>query len=118
MSFTRFLAAALGHDPDAPREPLPKLEPVQLPDTPEPTTLLVVAGAHHPRDRGMAHGSNHYTVTRALDVGRLHRRPGDALCKPASKFWGLYSSPEREANCKLCVAIAARFGLTKETPRD
>jgi hypothetical protein len=112
MDFVRRLALALGHDPDAPREPLPEPEPAAVPSkTTVEQPLLVVKTAHHPGDIGNAAGADHYAVTRPLDVGRLHRRAGDALCKPAAKFWGLYDADERAANCKRCRTIAERLGL-------
>jgi hypothetical protein len=110
MDFVHRLALALGHDPDAPREPLQEEAPAP-PAANVRRPLLVVKAAHHPGDAGRAAGADHYTVTRPLDVGRLHRRPGDALCRPAAKFWGLYDAPERKANCVRCIAIAERHRL-------
>lgn len=34
-------------------------------------------------------GGLHITTKAPFTVGRLVRKPGDALCKPAARFWGL-----------------------------
>jgi hypothetical protein len=78
---------------------------------------LTVYGAYHPRDAGNAAGSDHLVVSTDLVSGRLRRAAGDALCKPAQKFWGLYSHPERKPTCKVCLEIARRHGLSLPTPR-
>ena len=47
-----------------------------------------------------------------LELGRLRRAAGDALCKPRSKFWGLDPSCEPvadEALCLRCRAIRDRL---------
>lgn len=56
----------------------------------------------------------HLVTDEALDHGRLRRAPGDALCKPRSKFWGLSSSCASvpvDRLCRRCVALAQRLGL-------
>jgi hypothetical protein len=113
MDLVRYFAQAVGVDLDATR-PCPPSDPEPSPSEPVEEPPLVVHGAYHPRDRGMAHGSQHLVTTRPLDAGRLHRKPGDALCKPATKFWGLNAHPEREASCKRCIKIGARLGLVAE----
>lgn len=72
---------------------------------------LTVYGAYHPRDAGNAAGRDHLVVSVAFSKGRLRREAGDALCKPARKFWGLHSHPERKPTCKRCLDLAARHGL-------
>lgn len=114
VSLMRFLANALGHDPDAPRESSPESAAAPVPEPPVSVAEqppFVVYGAYHPRDRGMAHGAEHWVTTKPLAIGQLRRRPGDALCKPARKFWGLYAHPEREPTCKRCIEIATRLRL-------
>jgi hypothetical protein len=76
---------------------------------------LTVYGAYNPSDRGNSAGANHLVVTGALVRGRIRREEGDALCRPAQKFWGLYSHPERKPTCKRCLEIAARHGLLLPT---
>jgi hypothetical protein len=72
---------------------------------------LTVYGAYNPSDRGNSAGGNHLVVSEAFVGGRLRREAGDALCKPARKFWGLYEHAERKPTCKRCLEIAARHGL-------
>lgn len=72
--------------------------------------LFGIASAFHPGDRGNSAGADHLKVLDTLDVGRLHRVRGDALCKPARKFWGLYEvSSGRKVTCKRCIALAVRL---------
>jgi hypothetical protein len=77
------------------------------------TTTLTVHGAYHPKDCGNSAGADHLVVDSDYQHGRLKREAGDALCKPARKFWGLYSEPERKPTCKRCLEIAVRHGLIK-----
>ena len=61
---------------------------------------------------GSYSGGAHLIVTKDLQVGRLRREVGDALCKSAAKFWGLEPEPERDiagVTCKRCRAVAARL---------
>lgn len=87
------------YDPEGPRVYDPTL------------AVLSVYGSYHPRDRGNAHGANHLVLSSKYVKGRLRREAGDALCKPATKFWGLYAEPDRKPTCKACLAVAARHGL-------
>lgn len=84
--------------------------------TDQPSITLTVYGACHPRDRGISHGSNHLVTSVDLVSGRLRREAGDALCKPAAKFWDLVHAPERRPTCKRCLELAARHGLALPTP--
>lgn len=77
----------------------------------DPTVTLAVRGAHHPSDRGNSAGSEHLAVTADYVRGRMRRKAGDPLCKPAAKFWGLHNTPERRPTCKRCLDIAKRHGL-------
>jgi hypothetical protein len=72
-----------------------------------------------PRRQGAMNGSAyHVVVTEPLHAGRLHRRPGDALCRPASRFdcldsaYGEVRRLEGKAfNCKKCLEVADRLGI-------
>lgn len=66
-------------------------------------------------------GAHHITVTEELHDGRLHRQPGDALCKPRAKFWGLDphegENRRREGqpfDCLACARLNERLHLVSE----
>lgn len=74
--------------------------------------------AYHPRDTGNSHGKRHLLVSEDYERGRLKRSKGDALCKPASKFWQLDRqrepvkiAPHPETVCSRCRERAERHGL-------
>jgi hypothetical protein len=71
-----------------------------------------VEHAFTPRETGGYGGRDHIVVEQPLTAGRIRRAAGDALCKPAVKFWGLQrSSGTRPASCARCIALAERLGL-------
>jgi len=70
-----------------------------------------VTGAYNPSDRGSNAGGNHLIIDKKFDLGRLHRQPGDPLCKPARKFWGLTGDVRKNVTCHKCAEIAMRLGL-------
>ena len=72
------------------------------------------AYAYSPRENDGSSGKYHVVTQVPLEAGRLRRAAGDALCKPARKFWGLDArSFERFQTypCKRCKALAERLGL-------
>jgi hypothetical protein len=71
---------------------------------------LTVSYAYTLRQSDRSNGGDHYVTHEPLNVGRLHRQPGDALCKPHRKFWGLEPTRRDVATCKRCLEIAARLG--------
>lgn len=79
----------------------------------------VVMGYATPARQGAMNASAyHVVVTEPLDAGRLHRAPGDALCRPAGRFnlldvaYGEVRRREGKAfNCKKCLEVADRLGL-------
>lgn len=76
---------------------------------------LRVYTACHPNDRGNSAGSDHLVTDEMIVRGRLRRSPGDALCRPKSKFWALVAEWSRKPTCQKCIEMAARLGL--ENPR-
>jgi len=70
-----------------------------------------IEGAYNPSDRGSSAGGNHIVLEEPLQFGRLVRQAGDALCKPAKKFWGLTGPGEdRVLDCHHCIRQAFRLG--------
>lgn len=66
------------------------------------------AYAYSPREGGregfFAPGADHYQLLSPVTVGRLKRVAGDALCKPAKKFWGLDGYDDKyTVTCKTCL---------------
>jgi hypothetical protein len=86
------------------------------------TVRLRVGTAYNPSDRGANPGGNHWIVADELRIpGRLYRAPGDALCKPARKFWGLSDVDEerwRFVTCKRCHEMARRWLLVEGPPTE
>ena len=65
--------------------------------------------AYTPNERGNYGGAEHIVVLDDLDSGRLHRKAGDALCKPADQFWGLEHTHGGPASCKTCIERAEQI---------
>lgn len=119
MSFMRILCEALGENWEAARnrplpatpEPAPEAAPLrpELRTTPDGYR---VAYAYNPGQGAMSNGCNHLLTVADLDAGRLHRKAGDPLCRPARNFWGLDGrAPEsfEENPCRRCSEIRARL---------
>lgn len=119
MSFMRTVCEVLGEDYDAlcAQAPAPvavaPASPRVQPTTPEGYTI---AYAYSPRENVGSGGRCHLITTAALEVGRLKRAPGDALCKPRKQFWGLDGgrTPEdfETYGCVRCSAIRDRLAAT------
>lgn len=84
-----------------------------------PSIAVRIVHAYNPRNglNGDGRvGSEHYAVINALDVGRLHRRPGDPLCRPARKFSDLWPWDSHNSYpptiCRRCQMIADRLSIT------
>lgn len=104
-----FICEAFGLDPadypvratdEAPATPAAPKESQITPDG------YGVAYAYNPGQGAWSNGRNHLIVVADLDVGRLHRKAGDPLCRPARKFWGLQArEPEAfdQNPCKRCA---------------
>lgn len=78
--------------------------------------LMIASAYAGASTTGSYTGGLHLIVTADLLRGRLSRSAGDALCKPAKKFWGLEPDPERDLSdvtCKRCSEISARLQLTE-----
>lgn len=68
-----------------------------------------LAYAYPRKARESLHGRVHLVVDNDLHAGRLHRRTGDALCKPRSGFWGLTDGEDDLCRGGItCTPCAAR----------
>lgn len=81
--------------------------------------------AYSPHERATSNGACHAVLAGEYQNGRLQRKRGDALCKPASEFWGLENfdiekdRPEKAITCKTCLERANRYaGGIGERVRD
>lgn len=74
--------------------------------TPPTHPRLRTAHAYTPRETGSYGGSQHIVTRDAFKSGRLRREPGDALCKPYRKFWGLSAHATGAPTCQRCIEIA------------
>lgn len=72
-----------------------------------------VAYATHPRQThtDASQSGYHAVLDQPLQVGRLSRAAGDALCKPADKFAGLVDS-HGEITCPRCQELVDRLHVT------
>ena len=75
-----------------------------------------LAYAFSPRHGAVSTGADHLVLQHDLSVGRLHRKSGDALCKPREKFWGLelvlpgdVEKRRPEDLCAKCAEISSRL---------
>lgn len=78
--------------------------------------MTLIGIAYSPRQSDLSHGGSHIVTAEPIHVGRLHRGPLDALCKPRRRFWGLEvlpvdSASARTPTCSRCLAIAERLGI-------
>lgn len=70
-----------------------------------------LAYAYPRKARENLHGRTHLVVDNDLHHGRLHRKVGDALCKPRSAFWGLTSGEPDLCGAGIdCIPCAERYG--------
>jgi hypothetical protein len=79
-----------------------------------------VAHAYTPNEQASYGGGFHLMLQDDLVSGRLRRRAGDALCKPASKFWGLHEDSVYcpLPSCTRCLDLAPKHGIDIEkSPR-
>lgn len=74
--------------------------------------------AFNPHQAARSNGAYHLVLDQPLTDGRFSRAPGDALCKPRAKFWGLDEGGQRDhATCRPCLERAERYGVSVRTPR-
>ena len=62
-----------------------------------------VEHAYTPSETATYGGADHVVVDEEVRIGRLVRRPGDALSRPRKKFWGLHAVAEAD---RLPTSIA------------
>jgi len=77
-----------------------------------------VEHAYTPRETAMYGGADHIVVDAEIRIGRLVRRPGDALSRPRAKFWGLSGVeddrlPTSLADIKIAERIARQVRMTR-----
>lgn len=104
-------------DPEPPAS-TPYTEARKLPPVDPNVPSAHVRTAYHLRQGPNMNNGEHAVLDQPLNAGRLHRKTGDALCKPQAKFWGLYESPDRLVSCGRCLEIAERHGITIRLPMD
>lgn len=68
--------------------------------------------AFNPRQGAMSNGAEHAVLDQPLHAGQLHRKAGDALCKPRGRFWGLEPCRAERVTCTRCLALAERHAVT------
>ena len=72
--------------------------------------VTTLAYAYNPNEGASSRGGTHLIVATPLRQGRTVREPGDALCQPARKFWGLSCAGDGgQSDCKRCLEIAERI---------
>lgn len=69
------------------------------------------AYAYGPRPRPSPHARYHAVLDRPLVAGRFRREAGEALCKPATRFWGLALVTTAPVTCPRCLELAERHGV-------
>jgi hypothetical protein len=65
--------------------------------------------AYTSRETATYGGGDHIVVDETVTIGRIHRSPGNALCKARRSFKALLPGGEDHTpNCKRCIEIAER----------
>jgi len=77
-------------------------------------TTAHIMYAYNPRQGARSKARYHVVLNQPLSAGRLHRKPGDALCKPREKFWGLAPGSKSPVTCPDCLTLAERHHVTVE----
>lgn len=72
--------------------------------------------AYTRRQTDRTFGHDHAVLDQDLDRGRFKREKGDALYKPARKFWGLYPTNTSPVSCPRCIDLAERHGVELSSP--
>lgn len=108
FSALRWIAEACGVDPDAAQSAPVSAPPVTAPEAPPQTADgHGVAYAYNPGQGPSSNGAYHLVAKAPIQSGRLRRAPGDALCKPARRFWGLDGGrTEADFNSRPCARCA------------
>jgi hypothetical protein len=82
-----------------------------------------VEHAYTPRETAMYGGADHIVVDEEIRIGRLVRKPGDALSRPRAKFWGLSGVeagrlPTSLADIKIAERVVASLPGAKKTAKQ
>lgn len=77
-----------------------------------------VEHAYTPRETALYGGADHIVVDEEIRIGRLVRKPGDALSRPRAKFWGLSGVedgrlPTSLADIKIAERVARQVRMTR-----
>jgi hypothetical protein len=67
--------------------------------------------AYTRRQGAWSFAHTHAVLDQDLNAGRFKRTKGDALCRPAEKFWGLEPITTRGVSCPKCKELAERYGV-------
>ena len=66
--------------------------------------------AYTPHETASYGGADHIITDEPIHIGRLRRKPGDALSRPRTKFWGLsHVEEERLPTARADIKIAERI---------
>ena len=76
------------------------------------------AYAYSPRQGAWTIARYHAALDQPLVAGRCKRDKGDALCKPAQRFWGLEAVTTSPVTCPRCLELAKRYGVTLTDPKE
>jgi len=75
-----------------------------------------VEHAYTPRETAMYGGADHIVVDEEIRIGRLVRKPGDALSRTRAKFWGLSGVEGGRLPTSLAdIKIAERIVASQKT---
>ena len=84
-----------------------------------------VAHAYTAQETATYGGADHVVVDEPVRIGRLRREPGDALSRPAKKFWGLHAVAETDrlptsiADIRIAErVVTAPQSMPKKSPKQ
>lgn len=82
-----------------------------------------IAHAYTAQETGSYGGADHIVVDEPVHIGRLKREAGDALSRPARKFWGLHAVAEKDrmptslADIKIAERLVTSPSATAKAPK-
>lgn len=75
------------------------------------TVTATAKYAFNPRQGDRSDARYHAVIDTPIAEGRFVRAAGDALCRPARKFWGLAVGNPSAVNCPRCLVLAQRYDV-------